>query len=166
MGPEALERAFGHVDRDIHNTIDRPALVVALMTELQPGDLNLVRRLILFEMDRIRDEGSGTSEVLIACCWLLFRGGDPSDASLVWQAKTLNFDTSCMIDSALLAPAGTEATLALALSLGFTALADHMESQAGAELDQDITHWRKGTYWGDIPAADAPREELAGWINS
>ena len=165
MAPQSFARTFGYDPADdIHNVTDRPALIATLMTQLRPSDLQLVRRLTRYEMDRVRVEGHETPQTLLACCWLLFRGGDVTDALQVWAAKGLRFETSCMIDSALLAPRGANATLALADSLGFVDLASHVRVQAGPEFDDDIAHWRRGTYCGRIPDASAPREDLADWI--
>ncbi|GAA1391337.1 hypothetical protein [Luteococcus peritonei] len=165
MAPEPFERVFGYgILDDIHNITDRPALIVALMTQLRPDDLQLVRRLTLFELDHVRQQADYCDQSLLACCWLLFRGGMVSDALLVWRAKKLGFLPGAMIDSALLAPAGPRATLAMAETLGFKELAHHMRIQAGPELEDDISYWQHGTYWGQIPSADHAREDLARWI--
>jgi hypothetical protein len=101
------------------DSLTRPALVAALLSSFRPADRALVRYLTQFEIERARAEQvGGAGDVLMACRSLLLMIGQVEDSQLVWEAKELNFDTFCYIDSVFLIPEGIEAAVAFAAATG------------------------------------------------
>jgi hypothetical protein len=73
------------------------------------ADLPEIRRIIQsFTADNERD----SNEPLKTLCIQLFSAGIPSDALLIYKAKTSSFDAACYIDIQLVCGAGLEATKA------------------------------------------------------
>jgi hypothetical protein len=72
-------------------------------------DLPEVRRLI---QSAIADRDRDSNESLKLLCIQLFSAGNPSDALLIYKAKTSSFDAACYIDIQLVCGAGLEATKA------------------------------------------------------
>jgi hypothetical protein len=147
------------------DSLTRPALVAALLSSFRPADRALVRYLTQFEIEKARAEQvGGTGDVLIACCWLLFMIGQVEDSQLIWEAKELNFDTFCYIDSVFLIPEGIEATVAFARSNGLTDLEDYISSGWIGDPADVANDWRSGRYWASRPAPDQSVETFASWI--
>ena len=57
-----------------------------------------------------KSQGKGDTELMRACCLLLYRHGHVEDAGLIWEAKNASFDASFAIDAYLLLGAGLEST--------------------------------------------------------
>ncbi|PKQ33043.1 MAG: hypothetical protein CVT62_03095 [Actinobacteria bacterium HGW-Actinobacteria-2] len=94
----------------------------------------------------------------------LFSSCDASDVSLIWEAKMLSFDAGCTIDSAFLMPEGVDATVQYAESVGLGKLAGWVRE---SEYDQEeIDALRDSSYFGTLPPATAPQEELATWLRN
>lgn len=144
--------------------VGRAALVACLLTSSSPADAPLVRELTRQEIAWVEAGDSGCGDVLLACCWLLFMGGDLDDAALVWAAKNVNFDAYCYIDSSLLVPQGPAATALRARSRGLSDLADHVDGLAVSELQQMADAWRSGDYFSGAPSTTAAVDELAAWV--
>lgn len=58
----------------------------------------------------IADTNGDSNEPLKLLCVQLFTAGIPSDALLIYKAKTSSFDAACYIDVQLVCGAGLEAT--------------------------------------------------------
>lgn len=108
--------------------MERPALVTALLSTFIAADAPLIRELTRQEITAVHDADSGCGDVLLVCCWLLFMLGHVEDTALVWQAKNVNFDTHCYIDSVFLVPHGAAVTAEFARRQGLT----------------DLVHWVDG----------------------
>lgn len=142
----------------------RAALVAALMSAYAPPDAALIRSVTRAEVAGVAAARSGCGDVLLGCCWLLFMLGDLADSALVWEAKGIDFDTYCYVDSILLVPHGVEATAAWARSHGHHDLADYVEQPWAKDVAEGIADWRRAEFFGPIPAATASVQELAAWI--
>ena len=77
---------------------------------LPPGASHLptIRTLLDEEIENLRD--GGPHEYLRALCVLLWANGDPQDAPRIAEAKFLDFDAGCMVDSEFLVCGSLEAT--------------------------------------------------------
>jgi hypothetical protein len=73
------------------------------------ADLPEIRQLIQSFAD---DDKRASNEPLKTLCIRLFSAGIPSDALLIYKAKTSSFDAACYIDIQLVCGAGLEATKA------------------------------------------------------
>ena len=144
--------------------VERAALVAALLTSSSPTDVPLIRELTRQEIAWVEANDAGCGDVLLACCWMLFMGGDVDDAALVWRAKNVNFDAHCYIDSALLVPHGVAATAEFARSRGLTDLAEWVDGMLASELQSTAEAWRSGEFFRGAPSATASLEELAAWM--
>ena len=77
--------------------------VVRMLHEPSRSDLERIRELTRAEIAANRaDDEIGCGNALYGLCVLLYLVGDPEDVALVHEAKFLNMDTGCMIDSFLL----------------------------------------------------------------
>ncbi len=160
--PEQLsaEMRFGAADAEAK----RAALVAVLLSSRTDSDFPLIRALTRWEIEFVRELDDGCGNTLYACCWLLFSSGDVADVALIWEAKMLNFDAGCTIDSAFLMPEGIDATVQYAESVGLGKLASWVRE---SEYDQEeIDALRDSSYFGAVPPATAPQEELAAWLRS
>lgn len=149
---------------DLPNEVERAALVAALLTSSSSADTPLVRELTRQEIVWVETNDSGCGDVLLACCWLLFMGGDVADVPLVWRAKNVNFDAHCYIDSVFLVPEGVASTAQFARSRGMTDLADWVDGMSVDELQGTVDAWRSGEFFDGAPLAAASAEELAAWM--
>lgn|GEM_PF-3571657 len=157
---ETLRRGLS----DLPGEVERAALVASLLTTASPSDAPLIRELTRQETAWVEAEDSGCDDVLLACCWMLFMGGDVADAPLVWRAKTVNFDTHCSIDSVFLVPQGVAATAASARSRGLAELAEWVDRLSVDEVRSTAEAWRSGGSFDGAPPATASAEELAAWM--
>lgn len=165
MRPEEVAAQFGPYASPTADEIDRPALVAALMSELSEADAALVRALTRLEMDYVDEKELGCGDVLLACCWLLFRLGHIEDSALVFEVKMLSFDASCAIDTALLIPHGIAATAAYARELGDDDLREWVEAPEHGDLSPTVEAWRRGGYYfGDVLAASSDVADLGSWL--
>ena len=112
----------------------------------------------------MRDADNGCGDTLLACCWLLFMLGRVEDTALVWRAKEVNFDAHCYIDSVFLVPQGVATTAAFAREEGLHDLLDWVTGPWLADPEEGAAGWREGSFFTSRPAATAPVEELAAWI--
>ncbi|MGC3954792.1 MAG: hypothetical protein QM804_11220 [Propionicimonas sp.] len=159
--PIELAARFG---RGTDGSAARAALVAALLSQHTDSDRTLIRHLTQLEIDHVQALGDGCGDVLLACCWLLFRLGEVGDSALVWRAKQLNFDTHCYIDSEFLAPRGGAATVEFARAHGLPELADWVGADPLLDDADHVDQCRESSFFGQVPPADAPAEELASWI--
>ena len=60
---------------------------------------------------REHDSDGELFESLYWCAFLLYRLGDVNDVALLWQAKSVSFDTWCGFDVQFLVGAGVEETI-------------------------------------------------------
>src|SRR5215471_1570862 len=134
---------FGHFGSSDADEVERPALVAALLSSFTAADAPLIRELTRQEIAAVRDAGSGCGDVLMACCWLLFMLGHVEDTALVWQAKNVNFDAYCYIDSVFLVPQGAAVTAEFARFRGLTDLVDWVEGEWMADTSA-AQEWRSG----------------------
>lgn len=155
---------FGHGESSDAGEVERPALVTALLSSFTAADAPLIRELTRQEMAAVRDADSGCGDVLLACCWLLFMLGHVEDTALVWQAKNVNFDTHCYIDSVFLVPHGAAVTAEFARSQGLTDLVDWVEGEWMSGTKDAAPDWRSGRFFGLVPSPAASVEELARWM--
>lgn len=65
------------------------------------ADLARVRRLAREEIDRRRAADDGCGDALLGLCFLLYLIGDAADVLLIDEAKHVNFDAGCTVDSDL-----------------------------------------------------------------
>lgn len=68
-----------------------------------------IKKLLKEEIENVQK--SRDHECLRVLCFLLFLIGNVEDCELIWQAKTLNMDAGCMVDSVLLCGAGYRETV-------------------------------------------------------
>lgn len=146
---------------DLPNEVERAALVASLLTSPSSADAPLIRELTRQEIAWVEAEDSGCGDVLLACCWMLFMGGDVDDSALVWRAKNVNFDTHCYIDSTFLVPQGVAATAEFSRSRGLTDLAEWADGMSVSELQPTAEAWRSGEFFRGAPRVPAALEELA-----
>jgi hypothetical protein len=111
------------------------------------ADRPLARHIIKLDITSRRDETSGMSDELRLSALLLYKIGNVEDAPLLWEAKTVNFDTFCGLDIQLLVGAGVDETLAYLNGLG------DEESLKASEYIEDC----RGT--GDFDHLDGYAEE-------
>lgn len=149
--------------RNINNR-DRAALVATLISSFTPEDRPLVRHLTSLEIKAVRDADEGCGDTLLACCWLLFMLGEVVDAALVWEAKNVNFDTHCYVDSVFLIPRGVAATADFARSRGLADLAGWVEGAWIGDTEEAARQWRTGSFFAKVPSAAVTTEELVTWM--
>lgn len=161
--PEDLDGLIGPAAGPAADDV-RAALVASLLTGYRQSDAPLIRALTRHETESVRKAGDGCGDVLLGCCWLLFMLGDVADSALIWEAKELNFDAYCYIDSVFLVPQGIEATAAVARTNGLADLADYVEKPWIGDPDEGAERWRNSSFFAQAPAATASVAELARWI--
>jgi hypothetical protein len=144
--------------------VERPALVTALFSSFTAADTPLIRELTRQEIAAVRDADSGCGDVLLACCWLLFMLGHVEDTTLIWQAKNVNFDTHCYIDSVFLVPQGAAVTAEFARFQGLTDLVDWVEGEWMSDTKDSAQEWRSESFFAQVPSPAASVEELATWM--
>lgn len=162
MSEADIAGVFGVEGSGSANELHRAAVIAALLSSFTPVDAPLVRALTRLEIDAVRDGDAGCGDALLACCWLLFMIGEVGDAALIWEAKNVNFDAHCYVDSVLLVPSGVAATAEFARSQGLTDLADWIHGLVDPELGAQ--GWRTGSFFASVPPAEASAEELATWL--
>lgn len=161
--PEELDELIGPAAAPAGDDV-RAALVASLLSGYRHSDAPLIRALTRHEIESVRDAGDGCGDVLLGCCWLLFMLADVADSALVWEAKELNFDAYCYIDSVFLVPRGIEATAAFARTNGLADLADYVEQDWLGDPEEGAERWRSSSFFAQVPAATASVAELARWI--
>ncbi len=166
-GRELLDAARAARKREapgLDDLTQRAALLACLLSSYETNDLPLIRAAVRAEMELVLAEGDGCGDVLLAGCWLLFMLGDVRDSALVWEAKNLNFDTYCYIDSVFLIPNGVSATGSYARGEGLDDLADYVEGQWIGDVTLEIEAWRTGSFFAKAPLPDVPVADLAAWL--
>ena len=164
MSDADVALVFGHGGSSDADEMERAALVAALLSSFTAADAPLVRELTRQEIAAVRDADSGCGDVLLACCWLLFMLGHTEDTALVWQAKSVNFDAYCYIDSAFLVPQEAVVTAEFARSQGLTDLADWVEDAWASDAEIAAQEWRTGWFFAQVPSPTASVEELSAWM--
>lgn len=162
MTPAELAEAYGYRASRL-SEVTRPAVIGALLSEYRPEDAPLIRQLTRLEMAAVRAADDGCGDTLLACCWLLFMLGDVADSALIWEAKNVNFDAHCSIDSVFLITAGADATAAFARREGLDDLAAWV-SEWVSDPEEGARDWRAGSFFDTVPPAEASAEELAAWL--
>src|SRR5262249_58384133 len=155
MSDADVALVFGHSGSNGAAEVERAALVAALLTSFTAADTTLIRELTRHEIAAVRDADSGCGDVLLACCWLLFMLGHIEDTALVWQAKNVNFDAHCYIDSIFLVPQGPAVTAEFARSQRLTDLADWVESGWRADSKTAAQERRCGAFFAQRAAPTA-----------
>ena len=166
-GRELLSAARAGRALEAHGLDDltqRAALLACLLSSYETNDLPLIRAAVRAEMDLVQAAGDGCGDVLLAGCWLLFMLGDVRDSELIWEAKNLNFDTHCYIDSLFLVPDRVSTTGSYARGKGLTDLAAYVEGQWIGDVLLGIEAWRTGSFFTKAPLPDSPIAELAAWL--
>jgi hypothetical protein len=164
MSDADVALVFGHGGSRDADEVERAALVAALLSSFTAADAPLIRELTRQEIAAVRDADSGCGDVLLACCWLLFMLGHVEDTALVWQAKNVNFDTHCYIDSVFLVPQGAAVTAEFARFQGLTDLVDWVEGEWTSDTKNAAQEWRSGSSFAQVPSSEASVEELATWM--
>lgn len=144
----------------------RAALVATLLSSRRPDDTPVLRELTRLEIESVDAAGDGCGDVLLACCWMLFLHGDISDSDLIRQAKDLNFDTYCYIDTVFLIPSGIQATAEFAHAHGLSHLAAYVKQDWLSDPDDLAEEWRNSSFFARVPAPTASVAELAGFLRS
>ncbi len=98
------------LDQADSNQDFRRQVAQALCLDFSIADRKLVRFLLRQEIQAHR-HGSGYSDDLKLCAYPLFALGRLDDVELLWQAKSVSFDTFCGFDVQLLVGAGVEPTI-------------------------------------------------------
>jgi hypothetical protein len=164
MSDADVALVFGHGGPSDADEVERAALVAALLSSFTAADAPLIRELTRQEMAAVRDANSGCGDVLLACCWLLFMLGHVEDTALVWQAKNINFDSHCYIDSVFLVPLGAAVTAEFARSRGLADLVTWVQGQWMSDTKDAAEDWRSGRFFAQVPSPAASVEELATWM--
>ena len=151
---------------DLDPGMVRAALVGALLPGATAADVPLIRRLTEEEIAAVAAADAGCGDVLLACCWLLFRLGQVEDSALVWRAKNLNFDAHCLIDSVFLLPQGVAATVEFARAAGLEDLLEWVAGDWRCDPDEEAQRWRTSSFFDEVPPAHTPVAELAAWFPS
>ena len=159
-----LDLRFGPRATPAADEVERPALVAALLADSSHEDLPIVQALTRHEVAARAEADDGCGDVLLACAWMLFLGGEPEDAALIWAAKNVNFDAYCYIDSVFLLPGGLEATVHFARGSGHADLLRYVEGTWISDPEVGAEDWRSSPYFEGVPPADAPAVELARWL--
>lgn len=133
----------------------RAAVVGALLTVRSDADAPVLRELTRLEIDSVRRTDDGCGDTLLACCWMLFLLGDVADSALIWEAKNLNFDTHCAVDSVFLVPRGIDATVEFATTHGLDDLASWAGNSIG-DVEEHVTAWREAPYFDSVPQRPRP----------
>lgn len=167
LDSDELRALAGPGGTSVSDSLTRPALVTALLSAFTEADRSLVADLTRFEIEVVRQNPSrGCGDVLLACCWMLFRIGRVEDTALIWEVKELNFDTFAYIDSVFLVPAGVEATATFARRNGLKELADYVGQDWLHDPVDGVASWRAGEFFSARPSPNQPVEVLAAWIAS
>lgn len=161
MTDAQVTASFGHGAPDADEVL-RPALVATLVSSYSAEDAPLIRALTRHQISLVGESGCG--DVLLAACWLLFMLGHVEDAALVWEAKNLNFDAHCYIDSVFLIPQGVAATLAYARREDLLDLAAWVEGPWLCDPEEVAAGWRSGSFFAQAPPSTTSVAELAAWI--
>ena len=107
---------------DLLDLINDPEFRYSVCRELNKSvgttDRALGRHLLQLDIDSLRGESSGMTDELRLSALLLYKIGNVEDAPLLWEAKTVNFDTVCGLDIQLLVGAGVDETIAYLRDLG------------------------------------------------
>ncbi|MGH8876571.1 MAG: hypothetical protein ACRD0P_04385 [Stackebrandtia sp.] len=165
--PDELRELVGQKATTVADYETRAGLVATLLSAHTVDDVELIRRLTRFEMALVRDDDDiGCGDVLLACCWLLFRIGHIEDSALIWEAKQINFDTASHIEAVFLIPAGIDATEVFALRNALDDLAEYVTTDWLRDEVDTVEGWREGRYFASRPAPDRPVPELAAWMLS
>lgn len=162
--PDELHQMFGP-DSGESGDAARAAAVATLLTSRSPSDVPLIRELTRFEMER-RAAGAGFDDGLLACCYLLFMTGKAPEGALVWEAKELDFDSHCYIDSGFLIPEGIDATIRFATENGIDDLLAWVRAYSPEGLNDQAESWRTFDYFGRVPPPSSPVEMLTKWWSS
>jgi hypothetical protein len=108
---------------DILSLIDsdeefRYEVCLKLNKSVSAVDRPLARHLLKLDIESHRDEDAGMSDELRLSALLLYKIGNVEDAPLLWEAKSVNFDTYCGLDVQFLVGAGVEKTLSYLRGIG------------------------------------------------
>ena len=98
------------LDNGDSNQDFRHEVAQALCLDFSIADRELVRFLLTQEI-QAHQLGPGYSDDLKFCAYPLFALGRLDDVELLWQAKSVSFDTFCGFDVQLLVGAGVEPTI-------------------------------------------------------
>jgi len=101
----------------------------------------LLRDILRAEM-RAWGQDDGDFENLYQCAFLLYQVGDVDDAPLLWEAKSIDFDSFCGFDFQYVLGAGVERTLAHLRSGGHADAADYLTECLA--FDPDLDAWERG----------------------
>lgn len=137
--------------------LDLPSQRRKLLTAIQPERKAVIEMhselLGLFkkEMDFRRngeneddDEAPDDSfENLYWCALLLYLVGDLSDVELLWEAKFINFDTSCGFDGQFLVGAGFDQTVRYLADRKLNDIAKYLERMKECGDFDDLSEWEK-----------------------
>lgn len=88
-------------------------------------------------------EAADYFESLYHCALLLYLVGDLTDVPLMWEAKHLNFDTSCGFDGQFLVGAGVEETIRSLETSGHKEIADYVSQMKDAGDFDDLPGWER-----------------------
>jgi len=106
-----------------------------------------IRKLLKEEIEN--EQNVEDHECLRVLCFLLFSIGNVEDCELIWEAKMLNMDTGCMIDTVLLCGAGYEKTLAyIENRTGFDKMRMFLTEYLGGEFDKHEVIGDFKSYYG------------------
>lgn len=127
--------------------LDDPRIRAQVVARIAPKDAgqhhDLLRDILQRETECRRAEAGEYFETLYWCAYLLFRVGDPADVELMWEAKHIDFDTSCGFDIQFLFGAGAEQTLSYLKTHGPQDLAAELQARVAAAPEDvdDLAGW-------------------------
>lgn len=127
-----IEQNGGIMDAELETLIDSPPTRRALYSLFYKKEVAPFRNLILAmfrrEMDFRRaldeddvideEEGDEYCDGIYQCAFFIYRLGNPRDTYLLWEAKHINMDVGCMMDTEYLLGADVDETLAFLRSEG------------------------------------------------
>jgi len=142
-----------------------------ILNSIQPSHAHyhhdFLRELFVLEMDyRRSDSDLEYFENIYQCAYLLFRIGDPSDTSLMWEAKNINFDLGCGFDVHALFGAGYKETLDYLSEKGLDELVLSLSEYREFCDSNEVKLWSESQfdyYYKDIKEELLP---LGLWVES
>jgi hypothetical protein len=135
------------------NGIFREEVCREINKSLEPQDRMLARYLLEQVMLSYRDEIWGVDDNLKLCAYLLFRIGNVEDSLLIWQAKSINFDTFCGLDIQLVIGAGKAETLS------------YLQALASEDAIKAVEYIKKCDKAGDFDEMDRYREYIKKYFD-
>ena len=127
---------------DLETPKNREAILESISPVEAKDNHDLLRDIFLLEMEyRRSEEDFEYFENLYHCGLLLYFVGDPSDVSLMWDAKNINMDTGCGFDIETLFGAGFEETMNYLEKTGLSDLKSELSNLGEVASKNALEEW-------------------------